>query len=488
MSTDLTDQAIKLLRERSWPMVPSTGPQKKPCVAWKSFQAQLPTIDQLREWGRNFRPMRWGLVTGKLAGIVVVDFDGEQGRELMEKWGIKPHLRTGSGGFHVHVQHPGWRVPTLNAKSGKVSWPWPGVDIRGDGGFAVLLGRNSNGPYAEVRDLVPEPFDVLPEDVRNFLRTHSEQGNAPTEPPASTYQPAAGSRADSESITRRALTTAPRDGRNNAGFWLACQLRDNGYSSGEAEVVMRDYRSQVPYSNTKGKPEAYTEPEMKASLREAYSKPAREPWARREALPYLVGASTARADAGRREDDHTANEEEPAEGDDSADDPESIDIYVGHTGEPLVGHMGEPLPRIRYSRVPSEVSADRRLKPRDVCVYAVLATFCWQGSVAQVGKRLIARLAGCAERLVISSLQNLRSAGHIEKQPGQLRGQRGRYVLLSPVFGQKQRAGVEEVAMGPSGRRRLVAVRKDQGTALTLVSSPNPHAALLKRRNGTKHR
>src|ERR1035437_6526883 len=150
--------------------------------------------------------------------------------------------------------------------------------------------------------------------------------------------------------------------------------------------------------------------------------------------------------------------------------------------------MGEPLPRIRYSRVPSEVSADRRLKPRDVCVYAVLATFCWQGSVAQVGKRLIARLAGCAERLVISSLQNLRSAGHIEKQPGQLRGQRGRYVLLSPVFGQKQRAGVEEVAMGPSGRRRLVAVRKDQGTALTLVSSPNPHAALVKRRNGTKHR
>jgi hypothetical protein len=488
MSATITDQAIRFLVDRRWPMLPSNGPQKKPCIAWKQFQEQLPTVEQLRGWEREFRPARWGLVTGELAGIVVVDFDGDKGSELMEKWGIKPHLRTGSGGFHVHVKHPGWRVPTLNAKSGKASWPWLGLDIRGDGGFAVLLGRNSNGPYVQLRDLVPEPFDVLPEEVRTLLRDRGGQENVPPKPPESTHQPVAGRRADSQSIIRRALTIAPRDGRNNAGFWLACQLRDNGYSSGEAEVVMRDYRLQVPYSNTKGKPEAYTEPEMKASLREAYSKPAREPWARREALPYLVGVSKARADAGRREDDHTANEEEPAEGDDSADDPESIDIYVGHTDEPLVGHMGEPLPRIRYSRVPSEVSADRRLKPRDVCVYAVLATFCWQGSVAQVGKRLIARLAGCAERLVISSLHNLRSAGHIEKQPGQLRGQRGRYVLLSPVFGQKQRAGVEEVAMGRSGRRRLVAVRKGQGTAVTLVSSPNPHAALLKRRDGTKHR
>jgi hypothetical protein len=487
MSASLTDQAIRFLVDRRWPMLPSNGSQKKPCVAWKQFQEQLPTVEQLRGWEREFRPARWGLVTGELAGIVVVDFDGDKGRELMQKWDIKPHLRTGSGGFHCYVQHPGWRVPTLNAKSSRVSWRWPGLDIRGDGGFAVLLGRNSNGPYVQLRDLVPEPFGVLPEEVRMLLRDRGGQEDAPPKPPESTHRPAAGRRGDSQSIIRRALTMAPCDGRNNAGFWLACQLRDNGHSSGEAEVVMRDYRSRVPSSNTKGKHEAYTEPEMKASLREAYSKPAREPWARREDRPYLVGAS-ARADARRREDDQTANEEGPAEGDDSADDPGSIDIYVGHTGEPLVGHTGEPLSRIQYSRVPCEVSADRRLKPRDICVYAVLAASCWQGSVAQVGKRLIAKLAGCAERLVISSLRRLEATGHIERPPGQVRGQRGRYVLLSPVFGQKQRAGIEEVAMGPSGRRRLVTVRKDQGTALTLVSSPNPHAALLKRRDGTKHR
>jgi hypothetical protein len=51
--------------------------------------------------------------------------------------------------------------------------------------------------------------------------------------------------------------------------------------------------------------------------------------------------------------------------------------------------------------VPREISDDRRLKPRDVCVYAVLATCCWQGSVAHIRNRLITTLAGCAERLLI---------------------------------------------------------------------------------------
>jgi hypothetical protein len=113
-----------------------TGLDKFPCVKWKQFQTVRPTTEQLRQWDRKFHPERWGPVTGKLSGIVVADFDGEASRELMEKWEIVPHVRTGSGGFHAYVKHPGWQVPTFNAKSGKRRWPWPSLDIRGDGGFA----------------------------------------------------------------------------------------------------------------------------------------------------------------------------------------------------------------------------------------------------------------------------------------------------------------------------------------------------------------
>ena len=107
-----------------------------------------------------------------------------------------------------------------------------------------------------------------------------------------------------------------------------------------------------------------------------------------------------------------------------------------------------PPSRIRYARVPRQVYADPRLEARGVRIYCVLASACWQGSVAQVGKRLIATEACCAECTVISSLRKLEAAGHTQKQPGRRRGHRAMYVLLSPVFGQKQRAGVEEVISG----------------------------------------
>lgn len=56
-------------------------------------------------------------------------------------------------------------------------------------------------------------------------------------------------------------------------------------------------------------------------------------------------------------------------------------------------------------------------------------------------------------------LRELEEAGHIEKAPA-VKGKRAFYVLTSPVFGQKQRDGVQETARAPSGGRRLVSVRK----------------------------
>jgi hypothetical protein len=407
-------------------------------------------------------------VTGALSAHVVADFDGHQGTELMKKWGIVPHRRTGSGGFHCHLQHPGWRVPTLNAKSGKLSWPWPGVNIRGDGGFAVVLGRNAKGPYEQLREIVPEPFDVLPEEVRTFLRNHSRKDD-PAPRPQNLHQHrtnVGSSRVDSERLVRNALEMVPGQGRNNSGFWLACQLRDNGYSMGEAEAAMSAYHAFLPSTNTKGQREPYTEREMVASLREAFSKPAREPWSRRSTRMLRNAVSAPQPVQAGQVDEHLADGNlrgsETPQPEETVAGHHSLDIYAGHADEPLPGHRGEPLQSNRYSRIPREVLQDRQLSASDVRVYGVLAGSCWQGSVAQLGKRQIARQACCAERKVVESLKRLEAAGHIQKAPGRIRGQRGRYVLLSQVFGQKQRNNVNEVAVRPGGRSYLVSVRQDR--------------------------
>ncbi len=445
MGPDLTAQAIQLLLEKGWPILPSTGAHKKPCIKWKQFQTQLPTVEQLRGWGQSLRPTRWGLVTGSFARVVVIDFDGDAGRTLMEQWNINPHVRTGSGGFHWYLQHPGWPVPTLNAKSSKHAWPWPGVDIRGDGGFAVLLGRNKNGPYVQLRDLDPERFDVLPEELRTFLHNRGlKQDAIPTRDPLN-HQPTivSGSRVALEPLTYSALDIASRNGRNNAGFWLACQLRDNGYAFVDAEAGMRDYQSRVFPTNTKGQREPYEESEMMASLRQAYSQTARDPWERPSPRSQVGSASpeTASYEQGQRGEKGFSSQNfsslrgAAAEGN-IADPALNLGLYVGHRGEPLVGHVSEPVSRSRYARIPLEVLFDSRLTARAVRVYEVLASACWHGSEVEIGKRRIAAQIKMAERLVLESLIELEVAGHIERLLRQ-RGQRGRYRLFSPLFCEK---------------------------------------------------
>jgi hypothetical protein len=289
-----------------------------------------------------------------------------------------------------------------------------------------------------LRELHPEPFQVLPEEVRTFLQKHSgkqhetSKRSSPSMPPLNV----AGNRVDTGRLIRDALAIAQRSGRNNAGFWLACQLRDNGYDLGAAESAMQSYLSRVMSTNTKGLREPYTEREMLATLSQAFSHSARESWKKRNSRPHHDAASPspAREQLRRGENVSRARSEMVDQGENA--DTESMSLYVGHTGEPLVGHMGEPLLRSRFSRLPSEVLSDPRLKSRDVRVYAVLAAACWQRSAVTMGKRRIAKLTPCAERLVVQSLKRLEATGHIQKAPVK-RGQRGSYLLRSAVFGQK---------------------------------------------------
>ncbi|MCX6022657.1 MAG: hypothetical protein NTZ05_13190, partial [Chloroflexi bacterium] len=82
------------------------------------------------------------------------------------------------------------------------------------------------------------------------------------------------------------------DGRNNTGFWLACQLRDNGHSQAEAEATVLAYAERMPPTNTKGELEPYTVADALASVRSAYQQPAREPWRVARAAAVVADAIT----------------------------------------------------------------------------------------------------------------------------------------------------------------------------------------------------
>ncbi len=227
-------------------------------LSWKRYQTQLPTVEQINAWERHFHPGAWGIITGATSRIITLDFDGEQGKATLDRLGLDPHRRTGSGGFHVDFQHPGWRVKTLNHETSKER-PWaqsyPGLDIRADGGYAAFVGYNTNGKYTWLRPFNPAPLDLLPEALRRALGL--------------LY---------SDWVQWGLDRIVRYGGRDFACFHLSCQLRDNAFPSDKAESIIRQFVQYCPPTNAKGQIEPFTEAEALATLKSAYGGATREAW------------------------------------------------------------------------------------------------------------------------------------------------------------------------------------------------------------------
>lgn len=153
------------------------------------------------------------------------------------------------------------KIKTINSKTNRaLGEQFRGMDIRADGGYAVAFGKNTSGEYTWFREPTPYKIDELPAPLREYLGLDQQASQPPIQK---------GPLSSSELLTE-ALKES-EDGRNDAGFNLACKLRDNGYSCEEAELVMRDYQESVAPVNPRGDIQPYTIDESLVSLNSAYS-------------------------------------------------------------------------------------------------------------------------------------------------------------------------------------------------------------------------
>jgi hypothetical protein len=158
---------VRLDKKPHWELLPK-GTNGK--ATWKPYQERQPDANEMHRWAKA-SPPAYGIVTGRLSGVVTFDFDGEDGKQLAQQWGIHPHRQTGSGGLHWDVRHPGFYVPTLNGKAKEeLGRRWPGLDVKGDGGYAVALGHNQSGRYEWLRDIDPDPADLVSAEIWQFLK------------------------------------------------------------------------------------------------------------------------------------------------------------------------------------------------------------------------------------------------------------------------------------------------------------------------------
>lgn len=136
-------------------VVPSGGGEsgKAPIIKWEPYQARLPDKKELEHWDFRYNPVLWGIVTGSISGIVVVDADDAETRARIEATGLDPHIETPRGGAHFYFQYPGHPVKTI---AGLL----PKIDIRADGGFVNVIGRRKDGEYKPIT--LPARDNLLP--------------------------------------------------------------------------------------------------------------------------------------------------------------------------------------------------------------------------------------------------------------------------------------------------------------------------------------
>jgi hypothetical protein len=264
------------LYNEGWSLIPVNGDKRPMISTWIPYQSERPPFELVEQWAKNLNPPVWGAPTGDVSGRFTLDFDGEPGKETLAGLGWEPHRSTPNGGYHVDFLLPARTVRSLNHKSKKVLGQlYPGMDSRGSGGYINVLGSTANGQYEWLTDdrTAYDPT-LVPKDLMSLITGQEsravKQMDAVGSLPRTSQLLLPPDTDQIEKAVRQALEDSIL-GRNNAGFWLACELRDAGLSRLDAQEVMRLYCERVPSTNPVGMVDPYGWDEALASLNSAYS-------------------------------------------------------------------------------------------------------------------------------------------------------------------------------------------------------------------------
>jgi putative DNA primase/helicase len=223
--------------------------------------------EQIRAWWEQWPDANIGIATGAESDLVVIDVDPRHGGTLEALGELPPTLtvHTGGGGWHLYLNYPDG-MTIRNSASTKLG---QGIDVRGEGGY-VVAPPSLHVSGQRYTWSGPSGIADLPEHLVAHLLN--------SQPAASRHQEKRIGRPMSENgqhWLEQALRKVRKDGqgRNDTGFWLACQLRDGDIRQAEAEGIMAAYVEEV----TDNGDHAYTSQEALASLNQAYAVEARDP-------------------------------------------------------------------------------------------------------------------------------------------------------------------------------------------------------------------
>lgn len=199
---------------------------KTPMVGWKQWQDELPSKERVEAWWERWPLANIGMATGALSGVVVLDCDNADARQLaLERGGLgkTPAVWTGTpGGIHFWMKHPGYPVHNFTKSI-------PGTDFRGDGGYVLLppsVHRNHGAVYRWNEHTLGRKLADVPDWLAECFKAKSSS--------TASGEPFSGDVLDVDA----ALQGFDQGERDTGLFKLACRFRRDDQPLGYAEAMM----------------------------------------------------------------------------------------------------------------------------------------------------------------------------------------------------------------------------------------------------------
>ena len=143
---------IKFYRYGLWllPRSYHTSSEKwHPPFAWRKYKDTRPTKAEICEWASKYDPLLWSVITGH--GVIVPEFDGEEGLTTLKRLGLQPHIISPSGGAHVYFEAPPGELvrgaPRIDTHR------FPGMDLLAYGQTATFYGNDVDGKMVSLASM-----------------------------------------------------------------------------------------------------------------------------------------------------------------------------------------------------------------------------------------------------------------------------------------------------------------------------------------------
>jgi hypothetical protein len=281
MSSEVSSPRSSVYARNGWNVIPLHNPQGSGCSCGEPSCGKPGKHARVREWQKaSCDPAtvaawweQWpnANIGLRLDGLIVLDVDGAEGLESLatleaEHGTLDPcaRQRSGSGGWHYLFE-------AVSGTEKRIKF-LAGLDLLTGAGCYIVAAPSlhaSGGRYEWVDE--PNPLSVSRDSI------------ALTAPPlwlldAATNRKLKGAdRVPADRIMDAAVKKIQGGAsRNDAGLWLFTQMRDNRYSRNECTTLMRDWVDRANEAAPGN--HRYTMEEARATLRSAFSEPARDPW------------------------------------------------------------------------------------------------------------------------------------------------------------------------------------------------------------------